>query len=487
MYKLAIIITKPRNGVKTIKILLVFTSLFILYSCSIKVTNDKLKPDGIWKQIGYGNIIELNDTILSVYNISKQDCHLSFKEHILDFGKVKSYSKDTLTIQHGNDEWLFTRLEKLPNLCKATSELNNDPKINFQVFWDTFNDHYASFDIKNIDWNEVYKNYEPKVNENTTDLELYTIFREMIALLNDGHVKMEVPEKIENEYKNQIKEQEEKYSKLDEFNLNKEIAELYVDSLRNYNAGMVRYGLINNNVGYLQINSMLMLADYGLEKDLDLRNFYGQYWEKAENRKDELQRQDEVDGINKILNSIIKDLPEAKSYILDLRFNGGGKDAVAIDVLNHFSSEEKLAYTKKARIEKGFANPQKFKIIPSENHFSGNVYLLTSHLTASASEILVLASLANSNFKRIGSTTEGIFSSTLDKVLPNGWEYELSNEVYQDLNGRNYENIGISADYQLEYSTNKDIFLDQLLADLKNKKDKAIDLAIELEKEQLKK
>jgi carboxyl-terminal processing protease len=470
--------------VKNIKILSVFTLFFICCSCNEKVTNEKQKPDGIWEQIGYGNIIQLNDTIISVYNISKQDCHLSFEEHILDFGKVKNYTKDTLTIQHGNDDWLFTRLEKLPNLCKTSNKINNDPKHNFQVFWGTFNDHYASFDIKDINWNEVYKEYEPKVNENTTDLELYTIFREIIALLNDGHVKMEVPEKIENEYKNKIEEQKEKYSKLDEFNLNKEIAEFYVDSLRNYNTGMVRYGLINDNVGYIQINSMLMLANYELQKDLDLRNFYGQYWEKAENRKDELQRQDEVNGINKILNSIIKDLPKAKSYILDLRFNGGGKDAVALDILNHFSDKEKLAYTKKARIEKGFANPQKFKIIPSKNHFSGNVYLLTSHLTASASEILVLASLANTNFKRIGSTTEGIFSSTLDKELPNGWEYELSNEVYQDLKGKNYENIGISADYQLEYSKNKDDFLDQLSADLKNKKDEAIDLALELEKEQ---
>ncbi|MBD0777875.1 S41 family peptidase [Maribacter sp. ANRC-HE7] len=469
---------------KNIKISSILTLFLIFISCNEKVSNEKPKPDGIWKQIGYGNIIALNDTIISVYNISKQDCNLSFKEHILDFGRVKNYSKDTLIIQHGNDDWLFTRLGKLPNLCKTSNELNNNPKHNFQVFWDTFNEHYASFDIKGIDWNEVYKIYEPKVNDNTTDLELYTIFREMIALLNDGHVKMEVPEQIENEYINQIEEQEDKYSKLDEFNLNKEIAEFYVDSLRNYNAGMVRYGLINDNVGYVQINAMLMLADYDLQKDLDLRNFYGQYWEKAENRKDELQRQDEVDGINKILNSIIKDLPKAKSYILDLRFNGGGKDAVALDILNHFSDQEKLAYTKKARIEKGFANPQNFKIIPSKNHFSGKVYLLTSHLTASASEILVLASLANTNFKRIGSTTEGIFSSTLDKELPNGWEYELSNEVYQDLKGRNYENIGISADYQIEYSKDKDEFLDQLSNDLKGKKDSAIELAIQLEKEQ---
>ena len=467
-----------------IKILAILTLLVLFCSCNKKTSNYKPNPDGIWKQIGYGNIIKLNDTIISVYNISKQECHLAFKEHILDFGQIRNFSKDTLKIQHGKDDWLFTRLDALPNLCKTSNELNSDPNHNFQVFWETFNDHYASFDLKDINWDQVYSKYVHKVNQNTTDIELYTIFREMIVLLNDGHVNMEVPEKIKQVYNTQIEEQEEKYSKLDEFNLNKEIAAFYVDSLRNYNAGMVRYGLIKKNIGYIQINSMLMLANYNLDTQLDLRNFYNQYWAKAANRKDELQRQDEVDGINKILDSIIKDLTEAKSYILDVRFNGGGKDAVALNILNHFSGTEKLSHTKKARIGKGFTNPQKFKIIPSKNHFNGNVYLLTSHFTASAAEILVLASLSNTNFKRIGATTEGIFSSTLDKKLPNGWKYELSNEVYQDLNGENYENVGILADYQLEYSINKDTFLDQLSADLKNKKDKAIDLAIELEKNQ---
>jgi hypothetical protein len=466
---------------QNLKITSILTLFAICCSCNEKTNSEKNKADGIWRQIGYGNIIELQDTTISVYNISKQDCYLTFKEHILDFGKVKNYSKDTLTIQHGNDDWLFVKLEELPEFCKTSNEPKNDPKHNFQIFWDTFHEHYASFDIKGISWEAIYKQYEPKVNEKTTELELYAIFQEMIALLDDGHVKMEVPQNLEKEYKSQIEEPEEKYSKLDEFKLNKEIAEFYVDSLCNYNAGMIRYGLINNNIGYVQINSMLMLADYKLQKDLDLRNFYGQYWEKAVSRKDELQRQDEVDGINAILNAIIEELEGAESYILDIRFNGGGKDAVAIAILNLFSADEKIAYTKKARVAEGFAKPQKIKIAPSKNLFRGNVYLLQSHLTASASEILVLASLVNPNFTKIGSTTEGIFSSTLDKQLPNGWEYELSNEVYQDLEGKNYENIGISADYNLDYSIIKDTFLDQLSNDLTNKKDKAIELAIELE------
>ncbi|MBQ0735865.1 S41 family peptidase [Aquimarina celericrescens] len=466
------------------------TLVLILICCSYnykKTDHENPKPNGIWKQIGYGNIIEVKDSTIKVYDIAKQNCDLSYEEEILDFGKIKSWTKDTLTIQHGIDNWLFTRLDKLPELCNTpVKELKNDPKHNFNVFWNTFNEHYSSFEIKGIDWEKVYETYNSKITSNTTELELYMIFQEMITLLDDGHVKMEVPESIEEQYNDKVKQKKEKYSKLDEFELHEEIAKLYVDSLRNYNAGMIRYGLVNKNVGYIQINSMLMLADYNLQRDLNLMNFFNQYWEVAEKSKDEIQRQEEVDGIHKILNSIIKELKDARSYILDLRFNGGGKDGVALAILNHFSNTEKVAFTKKARLGSGFTKDQEIHIFPNNQNFTGNVYLLTSGRTASASEILVLASMQNPNFTRIGSTTEGIFSSTLDKKLPNGWEYELSNEVYQDLKGNNYENIGISPDFPLEYSTDKDIFFDQLFDDLKNKKDKAIELAIKLENKKTK-
>ncbi len=461
--------------------------ILIFSSCNAeKSLGEKTKPNGIWKQIGYGNIIEINDSIIKVYDVTKQSCNLSFEEEILDFGRIKNYTNDTLTIQHGIDNWLFTRMERLPELCSSENELINDPRYNFQIFWETFDEHYTSFELKGIDWNKVYKEYEPKITQNTTNLELYIVFQEIISLLNDGHVSMDVPEAVAEDYRSQRNKKENKYSKLDEFQLNKEIAELYVDSLRNYNAGMVRYGLINDEIGYIQINSMLMLADYNLPKNLDLRNFYEQYWEVAQQRKDEIQRQEEVEGINQILDNVIQELIGAKSYILDIRFNGGGKDGVALAILNHFSNREEVGFTKKARWNNSYTTKNPIKIVPSDIFFDGNVYLLTSHLTASASEILVLASLVNSKFTKIGSTTEGIFSSTLDKKLPNGWEYELSNEVYQDLKGKNYENVGVPADYSLDYPNDKDEFLDRLSAELTNKKDGAIELVIEQEREKTK-
>lgn len=88
------------------------------------------------------------------------------------------------------------------------------------------------------------------------------------------------------------------------------------------------------------------------------------------------------------------------------------------------------------------------------------MYILISYLILSVFEIFVLVFLVNSNFKRIGLIIEGIFFLILDKEFLNGWEYELFNEVYLDLKGKNYENIGILFDYKLDYLMNKDNFLD---------------------------
>ena len=86
--------------------------------------------------------------------------------------------------------------------------------------------------------------------------------------------------------------------------------------------------------------------------------------------------------------------------------------------------------------------------------------------------------MAYPNIKRIGSNTEGIFSSTLDKKLPNGWAYEFSNEVYTDLEGNNYENRGIPADYKINYPLNKEEFIDELYQQIELEKDEAIELII---------
>ena len=49
----------------------------------------------------------------------------------------------------------------------------------------------------------------------------------------------------------------------------------------------------------------------------------------------------------------------------------------------------------------------------------------------------------------MGDRTNGIFSYTLDKTLPNGWGYCLSYQVYYSADMVCYEGIGVPVDIEL--------------------------------------
>ena len=67
--------------------------------------------------------------------------------------------------------------------------------------------------------------------------------------------------------------------------------------------------------------------------------------------------------------------------------------------------------------------------------------VLTGSDSASAAESFVIAMNALPNVTLVGENTQGIFPYVLGKSLPNGWEFSLSNEIYTDFIGKNYEAV----------------------------------------------
>ena len=67
---------------------------------------------------------------------------------------------------------------------------------------------------------------------------------------------------------------------------------------------------------------------------------------------------------------------------------------------------------------------------------------------------------------RIGEHTMGALSTTLDKTLPNGWLFSISNEIYMDNDGLAYENIGVPVDYEIEYPADRQSFFRTVKNDL---------------------
>src|SRR3954469_7188882 len=67
------------------------------------------------------------------------------------------------------------------------------PELNFEVLWHTFEDNYAFFKLRNIDWYTTYHTYRPLIIPATTDDTLYAVFSKMLSPFQDNHINVIVP------------------------------------------------------------------------------------------------------------------------------------------------------------------------------------------------------------------------------------------------------------------------------------------------------
>ena len=101
-----------------------------------------------------------------------------------------------------------------------------DPFTNINALWDVFDEKYAFFDVRSVDWKKQKETYFPQVTDKTTPDQLFEIMSRMIKPLNDGHVELKA--KSLNKYFNPEKEP----SFWQEFN-NRQIEELFVVTSEN--------------------------------------------------------------------------------------------------------------------------------------------------------------------------------------------------------------------------------------------------------------
>jgi hypothetical protein len=305
----------------------------------------------------------------------------------------------------------------------------------------------------------------------------------MLGEIDDGHISIDVPSELEEAYEsrrvnNMALEDEELPDGLDK-KVKNLIIEKHLTEVNKFNRGELKWGMVDADVAYIQTSNMVSWAHYPIADSLSNKEHWTAWWEhlnKADNYHDDV-----ADGARYMMDSIAKTMGSAKAVIVDLRFNGGGFDDASIEILNHFATQEIDACTKKVRLGKGFTEKQRMTLIPATYTFSGTLYVLTSHETASAAEIFVLGSKEIPNSKIIGATTEGVFSDILRKKLPNGWTFGMSNMIYESMDGVSYEEIGMSPDYQLPYPTSSKEFYEYLLEDVIDGDD-AIEKVIELTK-----
>jgi carboxyl-terminal processing protease len=302
---------------------------------------------------------------------------------------------------------------------------DRDPERNFEAFWKTFHQRYPFFELRKVDWQKQYDTYRPKVTPETGDEELFSILCRMVDPLNDGHV--ELKPKLSGHRRFFTAEKKPRFHR--EFD-NGRVKQLFKTTEKTLlaqgfgkpaktEAWMLRY-CRSESFGYLRI---LELEDVKKKK------------------------------LRAALDRIARDFASLHGFIIDVRDNPGGDDDIAIAIINRFCDRKRVAFRRKTKTGPGkndFTPVKTWYLEPEgESQFTGPIVLLTCDAVFSGGEAFALAIRELPHVTIIGDHTNGIFSYTLDKRLPNGWKYCLSYQVYFSADMVCYEGKGVPPDIKL--------------------------------------
>ena len=318
----------------------------------------------------------------------------------------------------------------------------NTPINNFEIFWNDFDQHYSLFEVRRSNWDSIYNVYRPKVTEQTSDSELWNIFKSMITYLDDSHTMILQPKK---DFDPDIHYFESGSSEVEmveeEFSLplltNKYLENISL--LENPKPGLIHLSakIKDKNIGYIYLNAI------------------------------EAENPDFIDGI-------INQLKNHKAIILDLRNNTGGSDPVATQIAGRFATSEKLIYTVEERNGPGHSDfsgkISYYSKKTGKTFYDKPLVVLTDKITVSAAEVLLLHLKSFEQVTQIGDVTAGDFSDTsMRRFLPNGWQYRYSIFKFLLPNGKSLDGIGHIPN----------VYVRNTEDNIKNDEDKVIETAVQ--------
>lgn len=446
---------------------------------------------GNWKQVGYGGYLEIEGENFTLYDITNSSCQPKGAgplEYLLNAYNIESITPDSLILKLGITRYKYYRVSSALGTCQQPTNQSLDPSLNFEVLWNTFNENYAYFGLREVNWQKVKNRSLEKINDSTTQKEFYIICKDIIDSFDDNHTFLEVQEDFALQ-ENASSPFNNPLSKLNYYEKRKLVTDridsLYLmpNTINFYHKDILTWGKITSDVGYLRINDMRGFSKTITSSDsLELEDYWDTYWENfwtylGQGGSYPSYMTDELKSFNSQIDIAFTKLSSCTSIIIDLRFNGGGYDELSLELLKHFIDKKTHIMSKMVWTGEEFSNHQQIFIEPKGKPFIGNVVMLTSGESGSATETMILGSMAIPQVVRIGDNTLGTLSDVLQKTLPNGWNIGLSNEAYIDLNNIQYEKTGIPPTIRIEYPRNEDSFYQSLLDN--KKEDTAIQTALD--------
>lgn len=433
-------------------------------------TRDDLQ--GVWEQTGYGFVLKIENESAEFFEFTRAGCIQTeiFGSEILDvILDTSTISSDKMSLDIMEPAELFSKTyikrTALPEFCHPDKRIEDStPRIVFDHFWHTFNDYYAFFTERQVDWEAQRAIYRPQVSDDLTDQQLFGLLSQMIDSLDDGHVSLVAntdnfesdfsPQDNASVFKAELTEsfnQQVEFDDIDdylEFQLERArmVSFQLVNNLKQAGPTFGRevpaaiyWGILDNNVGYINITRMTLF-----DETFDIAN-------------GDLDIVEDIKALNEILDEVIADLQDTRAMVIDVRSNTGGTDSESMEIINRFATDRLRVISKFARSFNGETEIKQAITKPVSNPYTSPIVVLSSLETASAAEIFLMAINSLSNVTLIGDESTGELSDILDKDLPNGWELGLSNEVYSDFQDRRFEVSGVPMDIKVKALSFPDI------------------------------
>lgn len=433
---------------------IVLIAVLFLGSCR---NEENKSVNGAWQSIGHGKILEIIDSsTYTYYDITSFSCFPVRQRNFDEIIPHLSLKNDTLSIALGPYIYEYSRLADMPDLCQHYSPIKaGDALYNFEVFMQTVKENYAFLELNKINWDQLYQTQKGKLNASSSRAQLYLILEETYELLNDNHAFLNAPEEVYDEIDQMAPEENEPDDRLPEygdFPIADMVTQHHLQEDLTKNSGIINWGKLTDNIGFIQIKAMWLYGDLDIPDALIEREGYvDAYGLTRISMLEANYMTKEVEGVDYIMSQVMHDLSSMESIVIDVRFNGGGQDVVSKAIMSYFNAERIQIATREYRYGDKHTTPRPLFLEGKDNAYTNPVYILTSPQSGSAAELFALSSMSIPHVKRIGSATEGAMSSTLDKKLPNGWNFTVSSEIYRDNTGRYYENMGVPVDYELNY------------------------------------
>ena len=394
---------------------------------------------GVWEKRGYGLVLEVSGNRVAAYDFTTQTCA---RQPVDDLSSLTS-ELDTITAD--GDEFTlraaptgfvdrYFKIASLPTACSTPIGVSAIEL--FEHTWHTFNEYYAFFVERNVDWLAQYDAVRPTIHDGMSDEALFAAISDLVSPIDDVHISIKAgddvfspgsPKGFFDDFRTEYEAQNEIASVEDYFaqELNTALGIIdnaYLDNEYVEAGGpsddFFKWGLIGDDIGYLFVGAFILQFDRTIA--------------------------DQLSDVEHVLDQALSDLDGTDALIIDVRLSPGGADPIAIAVANRFADMERLALRKHTRTIEGEGAPQEVSLIKSSRvTYNNPVVVLTSGFSASATEIFSLAMRSLPHVTLVGEPTIGALSDVLEKPLPNGWQVDLANEVYTDAGGFTYEVTGV--------------------------------------------